>query len=379
MERSNSGMSGISFGRQNSMAPEVLDENNTDAPVDYKIECHRQPSFEVPELGIGRRLSSSQFDDYNIFMARRQPSIMSICMDQLVEESAASPVSHIGDLPLSDEDDSDSLFEYSPMSSREESTIAPSTPSSPQQIPRRRPRTDSAISQASFYLDSQIDFDELDKTRPWEYENTSTLNCVPEGHSIPRPHDYELSLGDLRVIARFHVQRLANSKGIRLPAGMTNSDLVELADSLGLYPLMYRLHLEATGVLEMSDTHSLYLEYKKEAKIRAKFNKANKDLRLAEKTRLLPDGRVTIDYFDGISLRLGRERDTIFRPLLHRVFREHKDEIRDSLSSVGLNYSEMRKWRDTQLCTALHVADKFLAGVWQSAVDTHISKTKDFM
>jgi hypothetical protein len=137
--------------------------------------------------------------------------------------------------------------------------------------------------------------------------------------------------------------------------------------------------LEATGEIELSDTHSLYLEYKKEAKMRAKATKACKDLRLAEKTHLMADGRLTIEYFDGISLRLGRERDTIFRPLLHRVFREHKDDMRDSLTAAGLNYSDMRKWRDTQLCTALHVVDKFAPGVWQSAVDTHLSKTKEFL
>jgi hypothetical protein len=125
--------------------------------------------------------------------------------------------------------------------------------------------------------------------------------------------------------------------------------------------------------------HQLYLRYKKESKARAKATKANKDLQLASRTRLLPEGRVTIDYFDGISLRLGRERDTIFRPLLHRLFREHREGIKSRLIAAGLNYSDMRKWKETQLCTALHVADQFSEGVWQSAVDTHLSKTKEFM
>jgi hypothetical protein len=181
------------------------------------------------------------------------------------------------------------------------------------------------------------------------------------------------------VLARFHVQKVANSRGIKLAAGMTNSDLVRLADDLGLYPLVFRLHLEATGKVAMSPLHSLYMEYKRESKHRAKLNKASRDLDLAAKTRIGDDGKITIDFFEGIALRLGRERDTIFRPLLHKVFREFKNDIKKRLASHGLNYNEIRKWRDTQLCTALFVADQFVSGIWQTAVDVHLGKTKDFL
>lgn len=232
---------------------------------------------------------------------------------------------------------------------------------------RRRPRVMSTNSSAKFEF--------LDDARPWESECVAALNTVPEGFEIPVPSDHSLSLGDLRVIGRFHVQKVANQSGTRLPAGMTNSDLIELADNLGLYPLMYRLHLEAVGKVPLSPVHALYLEYKKESKLRAKRTKAEKDLSLAGKTRLRENGSLTIDYFEGIALRLGRERDTIFRPLLHRVFREFKSNVKQTLKEAGLNYNEMRKWRDTQLCTALFVANQFYDGIWQAAVDVHLSKT----
>ena len=384
VERSYSNMSGLSFGRQNSLQPDVSDQtySGMDTPVDYSINCQRLPSSDMLER-INRRISSPQIDEFSMsgFLAPRQQSQMSFTMEQLSEEgpslesSAASP-KHDGDMP---DDPYDSSLEYSPVSSRVISTEAPSTPVSPDNKPTRRTRADSSVSNISFVLESHTDFDELDQSRPWESESTDKLNAVPEGYQLPNPPEYNLSLGDLRVIGRLHVQRFANQHGIRLPPGMTNSDLVALADSLGLYPLIYRLHLEATGQIQVPELHELYLQYKKESKARARLNKANKDMQLASRTRLLPDGKVTIDYFDGISLRLGRERDTIFRPLLHRLFREFKDEIRASLNAEGLNYSDMRKWKETQLCTALHVADKFVPGVWQSAVDTHLSKTKEFM
>ena len=384
IERSYSSMSGLSFGRQNSLPPDAIDVSYSgmDTPVDYSINCQRLPSSDMLDK-INRRLSSPQIDEFSMsgFLAPRQQSQMSFTMEQLTEEgpsldaSAASP-KHDGDTP---EDPYDSSLEYSPVSSRVISTEAPSTPLSPNYKPSRRNRADSSVSNISFVLESNPDYDELDQSRPWEIESSEKLNTVPEGYQLPSHPENNLSLGDLRVIGRLHVQRIANQQGIRLPPGMTNSDLVELADSLGLYPLIYRLHLEATGQIEVPELHELYLQYKKESKARARVNKANKDMQLASRTRLLPDGRVTIDYFDGISLRLGRERDTIFRPLLHRLFREYKEEIRASLNAVGLNYSGMRKWKETQLCTALYVADKFAKGVWQSAVDTHLSKTKEFM
>ena len=233
-------------------------------------------------------------------------------------------------------------------------------------VGRRRTRTDSNSSQ----------FDELDESRPWESENAADLNTVPAGFVVPDPPNFAIALGDLRVIGRFHVQKEANTLGIRLPAGMTNYDLNELSFRLGLYPLMYRLHLEVSGKVEPSPLHALFLEYKRESKIRAKKNKVVKDSSLKEKTRRLSNGEITIDYFEGIALRLGRERDTIFRPLLHRVFQEFKADVKQSLVKAGLNYNEMRKWRDTQLCTALFVADRFQTGIWNTAVQVHLLKTK---
>jgi len=237
------------------------------------------------------------------------------------------------------------------------------------QRPRRRTRCDPSAEADGF-------FENMDATRPWEAESTDSLNTVPEGFSLPNG-DFSLTLGDLRVIARYHVQKIANAVGIKLAAGMTNSDLVELAHRLGMYPLVYRIHLEATRKIALPELHKMYLDYKRESKLRAKRCKANRDMSRASQVRITQEGKITIDYFEGISLRLGRERDTVFRPFLHRVFREHKSTIREKLAAAGLNHNEMRKWRDTQLCTAIWVADEFVNGIWQTAVDVHFSKSKD--
>ena len=265
----------------------------------------------------------------------------------------------------------DDTFDYSTKQCPEDDETVDSVASTPRVHSRRRARTDSSLSSSPV-------FEELDETRPWESESIDELNMVPEGFTLPNPPDFGISLGDLRVIGRFHVQKVANELGVRLPAGMTNSDLVALAHQLGMYPLMYRLHLEVAGRTPATVIHSLYLEYKRESKTRAKKVKMEKDVTLAGHSRRLPNGKLTIDYFPGIALRLGRERDTIFRPLLHRVFREYKTDIRQCLVTAGLNYNEMRKWRDTQLCTALFVANQFQSGIWESAVNVHISKTKHF-
>ena len=216
--------------------------------------------------------------------------------------------------------------------------------------------------------------EDMEVRRPWEDEVTDSLNSVPEDFVLPAA-DYSLILGDLRGIARYHVQKIANLKGVKLASGMTNSNLIKLADSLGLYPLIYRIHLEATGRIPVPELHRTYLDFKQESKLRAKRMRVHRNISLASQTRLTEEGRVTIDYFEGISLRLGRERDTIFRPFLHKIFREYKDEIKRKLAAVGLQCSEMRKWRDTQLCEALWIANEFAGGLWQTAVDIHLSKT----
>ena len=369
MERSISGMSGIVMGSGSYAYGGSGD--NTDAiaagaEMDAPFAIQRFPSveqiFRLPSFDCIRRMSSIEDIRRLTSLDGEQNRRVSPQVDESMDAALG-----LDQVDEESEDDVE-LFEGTTV---DQSVDAHTPEMSPTVKSRRRARCDSVASNHGA-------FEYLDETRPGECESLEDLNTVPAGHAIGEK-DMNLSLGDLRVLARFHVQKRANTAGIKLAAGMTNADLVALADSLGLYPLVFRLHLEATGKLPLPRLHELYLDYKRDSKNRAKHNKAQRDLGLASKTRILQDGRLTIDYFEGIALRLGRERDTIFRPLLHRVFREYKPQIRGKLAEVGLVHNEMRKWRDTQLCTALWVADYFVPGIWQSAVDVHLSKTKDFV
>jgi len=370
VERSVSGMSGIvmgggtyAYGLPADGSDPVFAGGEMDAPFAIQRFPSVEQIFRLPSFDCIRRMSSIEDIRRMASIDGEQGRRASPQVDESMDTSQV--------LDQVDEEESEDEVELYDATTMDQSVDAMTPEMSPAFKSRRRARCDSVAS-------NQGAFEYLDETRPWECESLEDLNTVPAGFSIEEK-DLNLSLGDLRVLARLHVQRKANAVGIKLAAGMTNADLVALADSLGLYPLVFRLHLEAAGKLPLPRLHELYLDYKRESKVRAKQNKAQRDLGLAAKTRLLPDGRVTIDYFDGIALRLGRERDTIFRPLLHRVFREHKNQIRAKLAEVGLLHNEMRKWRDTQLCQALWVADHFVPGIWQSAVDVHLSKTKDFV
>jgi hypothetical protein len=367
-ERSSSSLSGMSIGRHPSIqSVEMLDVSNissVDRAIEsnYSMNCQRTHSSENIAYDLRRMVSAEDCVQHllmcrqfsNVSMGDRAPVIDSVETTDSIEEES--------------DDDSYSnpdLSDLSPINGDScDESVCPSTA-----VPNTPTRESTPV---------EMNYEYLDRTRPWEREDMQKLNTVPKGYTLPDPVDNTLSLGDLRVIGRYHVQKVANEFGKRLPAGMTNAELIDLAASLGLYPLIMRLHLEATERIPIRESHALYLEYKRESKLRAKSLKADKDVLLASHMRMLPEGRMTIDYFPGVALRLGRERDTIFRPLLHRVFREFKDEVKISLKQAGLNYSEMRKWRDPQLCTALYVCDSFVPGIWQTAVEVHFSKTKDF-
>ena len=383
IERSMSSMSGVVPTSGNSpgdVGAEFSRGNSTGMDIEQPYPLQRFPSideiFRLPSFECIRRMSSVEgirrlaslesLQDVTMesdFDARRQsvPQLQPVGMEGL------GVINDVDNLD-SESDINDDHFDYTTLDQSVDATRS-ATEEIPEPV-RRRARCDSVSSTKGV-------FEVLDQSRPWEEEDVNVLNTYPEEYKVEKK-DYNLALGDLRVLARFHVQKEANDRGIKLAAGMTKHDLIALADSLGIYPLIYRLHLEASGRIPLTQIHELFLDYKRESKSRAKSNKAKRDMSLAAKTHINPDGKITIDYFEGIALRLGRERDTIFRPLLHKVFREYKTEIRPRLAEAGLAYNEMRKWRDTQLCTALWVANQFDEGIWQAAVDVHLSKTKDF-
>lgn len=82
-----------------------------------------------------------------------------------------------------------------------------------------------------------------------------------------------------------------------------------------------------------------------------------------------------IKFYRGIQLKLGKERDSYIRPAITLINRTYREVFRDALTKAGLNYSNLRMWRDSQLCEAIHVADSFRPGIWEAATILHVSKT----
>jgi hypothetical protein len=149
---------------------------------------------------------------------------------------------------------------------------------------------------------------------------------------------------------------------------ITNSDLAKYAKATGLLPLVIRLHLEFTGRMPIGPERSQLLLFRKEKRRRAKIAAAGQGPQLP-----ILDSE-NIKYFPGIELKLGKERDTIIRPMVTSVFRSNREAFRSALLGEGLKYGELRMWKDAQLCTALHVADSFRPGIWAKAVELHAKK-----
>jgi hypothetical protein len=115
--------------------------------------------------------------------------------------------------------------------------------------------------------------------------------------------------------------------------------------------------------------------YKQEKRRRRKlFSKLRSEV-IAISTKVSPEGRETIEYYPGIELKLGKERDTVIRPMVTSVFRNNRDAFKAALLDEGLKYGELRMWKDAQLCTALHVADSFRPGIWDKAAELHLKKS----
>ena len=152
---------------------------------------------------------------------------------------------------------------------------------------------------------------------------------------------------------------------------MTNKDIVEQAAMLGLLPMAVRFHLEYTGALAMPRERKLFLQYVRGQRNRSQLRNispaSGPDINISQSS---PSNQ-PMKYFPGIELKLGKERDSVIRPMVTSVFRAHRDEFRAALLEAGLKYGELRMWKDAQLCTAIHVADAFKPGLWNANVEYH--------
>jgi hypothetical protein len=228
---------------------------------------------------------------------------------------------------------------------------------------------------------------ELSAIRPWEQVPLEEVNAVPAMfESILQSLKGEnLRFGAFRELLRFYIiqsvqnLKLSEAQESRFTKAinnkLTNPELIQYAESLGLFPLAARLHLECQGVLIPPRPRELFLVYKREKRRRRKRVSQIRSHVIANSTRVSAEGTETIEYYPGIELKLGKERDTVIRPMVTSVFRSNRDSFKSALLSVGLKYGELRMWKDAQLCTALHVADKYRPGIWDKAVELHLKKS----
>jgi hypothetical protein len=172
---------------------------------------------------------------------------------------------------------------------------------------------------------------------------------------------------------------------LSLQEGANDTRLLEQAKALGMFPLAIRLHMEHTKQIEIPIEHLSFLVYRREYCRRRAIDDDDdfeddtttahqeEDSPISHDISPLQLGQ--FEYYPGIELKLGKERDTIIRPAITSIFREYRETFKNALLESGLRYGDLRMWKDAQLCTAIHVADSFRPGIWNRAVELHIKKT----
>lgn len=220
--------------------------------------------------------------------------------------------------------------------------------------------------------------------RHWENIPLNELNFVPDefehllvGEELPI-----LRLGRLKGILLIYLRREMLASGVAseevkkvIRDKSPSKDILTLARSHNLLPLAARLHLVNGGLVSMHPALNVYLTHI-EDKRRLKAEKSQASEREIEEGMSGDnDGRLVINYYPGIRLMLGKERDTIIRPMITSIFRENREPFRAALVEAGLKYNELRIWTDAQLCTAIHVADSFRPGAWDVATNLHERKS----
>jgi hypothetical protein len=206
----------------------------------------------------------------------------------------------------------------------------------------------------------------LDRSPPWERVNLEELARIPDEFDMTCRTLVHVTLGPLKELAVLYLNsRLPIEKRISKTA--SNKVLLDTADSLNLRNLIYVLHLENTGKIESLDAHRLFISYRYTQKMQGEREKHNK----ASKINLFSQGG-EIQYFDGIDLVLGRERDSLIRPMLNRFFKANRSKAKQVLDSVNLKIQDLRTWSNVELCKALWILGKQIDPViWQTASKLH--------
>jgi len=242
---------------------------------------------------------------------------------------------------------------------------------------------------------SNSEYKHLSRTRPWERLQLDALNQVPGNLPIDDWVFPRLQLGPFRHILKFYmqssIQMIPQSspiyRGVTLSTqeGASEAQLLEQAKALGMLPLAIRLHMQNTKQIAIPIEHLSFLVYRREQckrHIYGQDHHENEDdyddettnHRSGEDSSPTSQGAEVIptedfQYYPGIELKLGKERDTIIRPAITSIFREFREAFKDELQRAGLRYGDLRMWKDSQLCSAIHVADRFRPGIWNRAVE----------
>ena len=229
---------------------------------------------------------------------------------------------------------------------------------------------------------TDAEFAHLGRTRPWEHVPLTEVNYVPTQIVGLEPNwdIHTLTIGPFRHILRIYmrksIQLIPQASQIYqevdqvLAEGTDDLRLLEQAKVLGMLPLAIRLHMQFTKLIQIPMDHISFLVFRREECVRritGRQSSADEDIDMSI--------RESIVYYPGIELKLGKERDTVIRPTLTSIFREYRDVFKSALQEAGLRYGDLRMWKDSQLCTAIHVADSFRPGIWARAVDLHVKKT----
>ena len=219
--------------------------------------------------------------------------------------------------------------------------------------------------------------------RPWETIPLENLNSVPAGfeHLLFEENATHMRLGWLKGILINYLRQVMLAAGVapdevkvKLKDRSPSKHILNLANEFRLMPLVARLHLENEGHIGIPPEHDLYRSYIEERRrVRTEKSKTSQQ-EIEENVTADAEGNKVIQYFQGIRLMLGKERDSVIRPMITSIFRENREQFRSALLDAGLKYNELRIWTDAQLCTAIHIADSFRPGIWEVATGLHQRK-----
>ncbi len=197
------------------------------------------------------------------------------------------------------------------------------------------------------------------------------LNSLQSEFEFAASEASNVTLGPFKELAVMYVNSRLPLEA-RLHKTVANRVLLACADQVGLKGLVFRLHLQNAERLPTPESMVMFIRMRTTQKSRSE----QKKLERSERINLHSNTHSgSIEYFDGIDLVIGRERDTIIRPMLNRFFRTHRLQCRATLDAVGLRLQDLRSWTGVELCKALWSLSRHVdESIWLTAVQLHQQK-----